>query len=81
MATVNATEARNALPDLINRAAYRGERITIERRGKNVAALVPVDDLAILEALEDRLDLEAARKALKERGSVPWKQLKKHLGL
>ena len=52
-----------------------------QRRGKNVAALVPVDDLAILEALEDRLDLEAARQALKERGSVPWRQLKKHVGL
>jgi hypothetical protein len=45
------------------------------------AALVPLDDLAILEALEDRLDLEAARRALRERGSVPWRQLKKTLGL
>ena len=54
--------------------------MVVERRGKGVAAIVPVGDLEFLEALEDRLDLEAARAALKEaekKGTVSWAQLKK----
>jgi hypothetical protein len=34
-----------------------------------------------LEEIEDRIDVEKARNALKERGGIPWKQLKKELGL
>jgi addiction module HigA family antidote len=36
---------------------------------------------AHIRALEDRVDLRRARKALKERGSVPWKTVKADLGL
>jgi hypothetical protein len=35
-----------------------------------------------VEALENRLDVDAARKALKERGAnIPLKQIKAELGL
>ena len=47
--------------------AYRGERIAIHRHGKKVAVLVPVEDLAMLEALEDRIDVALAKKALRTR--------------
>jgi hypothetical protein len=46
--------------------------------------LVPVEDLKLLEELEDRIDLESAREALKEaekEGTIPWKEVKKKLGL
>ncbi len=36
---------------------------------------------AHFRALEDRIDLRNARKALKERGSVSWKTVKADLGL
>jgi addiction module HigA family antidote len=36
---------------------------------------------AHVRALEDRIDLRRARKALKQRGSVPWKSVKADLGL
>ena len=45
---------------------YQGERIILERRGKEVAAIVSMDDLALLQMLEDRDDVRAARKALAE---------------
>jgi len=82
MTRLPATKAREQFADIINRVTYRGERVVLERRGKGVAALVPVGDLELLEALEDRLDLEAARVALAEKGpNIPWAKLKRELGL
>jgi len=49
-----------------------------------MAALVPVEDLRLLELLEDELDLEAARKALadpKNKVRLPLAAVKKRLGL
>jgi mRNA interferase RelE/StbE len=65
----------------LNRVRYQGERVVVERRGKGVAALVPVEDLELLQALEDRIDLAAARKALREPGRIPWEKVKQDLGL
>ena len=81
MTKIAATAVRGAFADTINRVAYRGERIALERHGKTVAGLVSADDLALLEALEDRIDLAAARRALKEPGRRRWEQVKADLGL
>jgi len=81
MARLAASALRQNLADVLNRVAYKGERILLERRGKDIAALVSVEDLALLDEMEDRIDLEAARQALKEPGSVPWEEVKKRLGL
>jgi prevent-host-death family protein len=81
MTRVSTTRAREALSDVINRVAYQGERIVLERHGKDVVAMVPVEDLQLLEDLEDRMDLEEARKRLKTPGRVPWKEIKEKLGL
>ena len=81
MASMPTTRLRDDLADTLNRVAYKGERIVLERRGKRVAVLVPVEDLDLLEALEDRIDVEAAREALKSRARIPWKRLKSELGL
>lgn len=82
MTHLPATKAREQFAEIVNRVSYRGERVILERRGKRVAALIPVEDLDLLEALEDRYDVEAARAALAEKGAnVPWKKLKAELGL
>jgi prevent-host-death family protein len=81
MTRVSTTRAREALSDVINRVVYQGERIVLERHGKDVVALVPVADLELLEELEDRIDLEDARKRLRERGRIPWDKIKEKLGL
>ncbi len=84
MIKVEATTARNSFSDVINKVAYGADRVVIERRGKPVAAVIPVADLRLLEMLEDHLDIEAARTALadpKNKVRVPWAQVKKRLGL
>lgn len=81
---VSASEAREDFAELVNRAAYRHERIRVSRRGRDVAAIVPIEDVDLLEAIEDELDLAAAREALADPENaipIPWEQVKKNLGL
>ena len=81
MTTVTTSEIRAHLSDMLSKIARKGNRVVVTRAGKRFAALVPLDDLEFLEALEDRMDIEDAKKALKEPGSVPWKKVKADLGL
>jgi prevent-host-death family protein len=81
MKTLEASQLRQGIADALNTVAFAGERIAINRHGKRVAVLVSVDDLAMLEAIEDRLDVAEAKKALKEKGSIPWSRVKRNLGL
>jgi len=79
MTRLPVSKAREDFAEALNRVAYRGERIVLERRGKRVAAIVSVEDLDLLERLEDRMDLESARKALadvRRHGAVPWEKVK-----
>jgi prevent-host-death family protein len=78
---MKVADIRNNLADAINRVAYAGERITLERRGKVVAALVSVEDLELLQELEDQADIRAAKKARKEKGRISLEDLKKKYGL
>lgn len=78
---LTASKARDAFAETVNRAAYGGERIVLRRRGKPLAAVVPLSDLALLEELEDRIDIAAAKKALKEKGRIPYEKIRHELGL
>jgi prevent-host-death family protein len=70
MKRLNVVELKNSLGDVLNKAEYQGERIIVHRRGKDSAAIISISDLRLFELLieeaEDRLDVEAARKALRE---------------
>ena len=84
MSTVTTVKARESFSEVINRSAYGKERIVLTRRGKKVAAVVPVEDLNLLEALETRFDLEDIVQALaapENKKRIPWDQVKKELGL
>ncbi len=77
MTRIPASKAREQFADILNDVSFRGERVVLHRHGKDVAAIVSVEDLALLEELEDRYDVEAARAALGEPGAnIPWDQLK-----
>ena len=73
---------RRELTDITGRVQHAGERVVVSRNGKPAFAVVPVEDLAALEALEDAMDIEAARKARKTGGrGIPLAEVKKRLGL
>ena len=78
---LRTSKARQEFSDTLNRVVYGRERIVLARRGRDLAAIVPMDDLELIRALEDRIDLEKAKKALREKGSAPWKKVKADLGL
>ncbi|MEO8431565.1 MAG: type II toxin-antitoxin system prevent-host-death family antitoxin [Acidobacteriota bacterium] len=52
MTVLPASEARAGLSELLNRVAFGGERIVLERHGRHVAALVSMKDFARLEVAE-----------------------------
>ena len=81
MREVGVHEIRANLAEVINRVAYGGERVILERRSKPVLALVSLEDLELLNALEDRADVKAALKARKEKGAVPLEKIKARLGM
>ena len=82
MTRIAASDARTGLAEIVNKVAFGGERIRLHRHGKDVAAIVPIEDLQLIEDLENRMDLDAARAALKEKAPrVEWDRLKEELGL
>jgi prevent-host-death family protein len=74
-------ETADKLATLIHRVAADKERVVVTGETGEAAALVPIEDLKLLEEIEDRIDLEDALEALKESGSIPWEQVKQDLGL
>ena len=61
---VGAFEAKTHLPKLLE-AVLHGERITITRRGQNVAMLVPVQDVSKKSSKSVIADLRSWRKGIK----------------
>ena len=84
MARLSPLESGDSFSDLVDRVANGKERIVLTRAGKELVAIVPVEDLEIMEAMEERLDVEDARAARaegQEKGTIPLAVLKKELGL
>lgn len=81
---ISATAAKKDISGTLSRAEYGKERVVITRQGKEVAAIVPMEDVQLLEKLEDQLDLIDALEALEDaekKGTKSWSALKKELGL
>ncbi len=77
---ISTADARKNFADIVNKVAYGKESIVLTRRGQDIAALVSIDELELLQQIEDYIDIEDAKKALQ--GSVKniaaeedWKQL------
>ena len=86
MTKVSTAVARKRFSDVVNRASYAKERVALTRYGHILAAIVPAEDLALLEAMEDRIDADDAREALAEMKAkgekpIPLSKVKKRLGL
>ena len=83
MIRLTTSKARQEFARVLKRVK-QCRRFLLERHDKAVAAIVSVEDLALLEAIENRRDLEEARRALAEyaeKGAIPWEQVEAELDL
>ena len=67
--SISTNELRNNLSQTINRAAFGTDPVVVVRRGRKIAAIISISDLAFLEAMRHRRD-----EALKE--ELPQDQTK-----
>ncbi len=83
---VTSAKAREHFAELLDRAAEHKERVVLTRRGRPIAAVIPIEDLRWLEAIENLLDAEEFRRAKEEfersgEPAIPWERIKGELGL
>ena len=82
MTTVTTAEARKKLAEIVNKVAYGKEPVVLTRRGQEIAALISMEELELLQLIEDHIDIEDAKKALVEPGgNIPAEKFWKELGL
>ena len=82
--TMTTVDAKEKFTDLINHVSHTKERVILVRRGKEIAALVSLEDLHFLETTQDKHDLHEAIDALKETkngGSISLEKLKEDIGI
>lgn len=78
---VSASLVRESFAEYVTRVAYTGARVVVKRHGRPRAAIVSIEDLELLRALEDRIDLKAALEALRGGKTAAWSKVKADLGL
>ena len=82
MKRITTAEARKQMAELLNRAAYGGERFVVTRHGKELVAIVPLQDVTLLDklrALLARKDFEAAVAEMERAGTRPWDEVRRDL--
>jgi prevent-host-death family protein len=63
---VSLVSLRNSLGEIVNEVAYGNHRRIISKNGKQVAALIPIAELELLDKLEEEADLAALKEARAE---------------
>jgi prevent-host-death family protein len=83
MKHVTTAEARKQMAELLNRAAYGKERFVVTRHGKELVAIVPLEEMTLLDRLRtllSRKDFEAALAEVEESRTRPWSDVRRELG-
>ena len=84
MKPVTTAEARKHMAELVNRAAYGGERFVVTRHGKELVAIVPLQEATLLDRVRGLLearDYEAALREVRDVGTVAWGDVRRELDL
>jgi prevent-host-death family protein len=82
--SMSIDELRGQLDAVIDRVVHDWERVVLTRRGEQLVAIIPAEELRWIEAFEDRRDAELAAEASAEAQGQPTislKELAKELGL
>jgi len=84
MTDVSTAEARRNLAELLNRVAYGKERVVVTRHGKELAAIIPIEELSLLDRLGEAVNARDVAAALQEQDggeTTRWTALRQELGL
>ena len=84
MKQITAAEARKHMSELLNRAAYGKERFVVTRHGKELVAIVPLEEVTLLDrlrALLSKKDFEAAIAEMEEAGTTSWQDVRRELDI
>ncbi len=71
MKRLTTGHVRKDFAQTLNQVAFGRERIVLNRRGKDVAVLVPIEDLKLLEEIEDTLDTFEIVRRLSDPNEIP----------
>lgn len=78
MNKVTVTKLKEDFRKITGRVEVAGERVIVRRNSRDAFALIPIDDLRLLELVEDKLDALEALKSLDDRRlSIPWEDAKR----
>ena len=84
MKKITTAEARKRMSELTNRAAYGKERFVLTRHGKELVAIVPLEDVTLLDRLKtllERKDFESAMAEIDKTGTLAWDDVRRDLDL
>jgi len=82
--TMTTIDAKENFTELLNHVVQTKERVILVRRGKELAAIIPLEDLHFLESTQDKHDLRDAIDALKDAkhaGTITLEKLKEDIGV
>lgn len=83
MKRITTAEARQHMAELVNRAAFGKERFVVTRHGKALVAIVPLEEVTLLDRLRKLLskkEFEAALAEVAESRTRPWADVRRELG-
>ena len=84
MSLIPVSKARQDMKELVNRVAYGKERIYLTSHDKKMVAIVPLEDVEALDAMEKAGDIRIAEERIKKaskEGTYSTEELKQRLGL
>jgi prevent-host-death family protein len=84
MKEITTAEARKQMAELLNRAAYGKERFVVTRHGNPLVAIVPLEEVTLLDRLRtllSRKEFEAAVSEMNAAETRPWDEARRDLDL
>jgi len=59
-----ASDVRKNFSETLNKVSFGKDRVMIHRNEKDLAVIVPLEDVELLEMIEDKVDLMLVKEAM-----------------